>query len=76
MIMKSMDTINNQLIKIGAKEGDLVLIQSWTGRVYMNEFGLGLEMMSSHEPSALCDGCFPAMAGLRLWNKSNKKEEK
>lgn len=61
-----MDTLNNQLIKLGAKPGDKVSCESWEGRVFMNEFGLGVSMMSSHDPGALCDGCFPEMSGLKL----------
>ncbi len=66
-----MDTLNNQLIKMDAREGDEVLGDGWVGRVIMNEFGLGLMLRSSHEPQALCDGSFPAMSMLRLWKKKD-----
>ena len=68
-----MDTLNNQLIKMGLLPGDEVLGDSWIAVVIMNEFGLGLSLKSSHDPRALCDGSFPAMLNLKPYKQKNSK---
>lgn len=60
-----MQTLNNQLILLGLRAGDRVMCDSWLGEVYLNEFGLGVSIVSSHDPSAICDGSFPPLPGLR-----------
>ena len=67
-------TLNNQLIKMKAEVGDKIACNNWLGRVFMNEFGLGICMDSSHEPRALCDGFFPEMRGLKIYRKVNDED--
>lgn len=70
-----MQTLNNQLHLLGLKEGDQVICDSWIGRVYLNEFGLGVAIKSSHDPQAICDGSFPAFQGLRPWKVSRLERD-
>ena len=67
-----MSTLNNQLIGLKAEVDDKVLGDGWTGLVFMNEFGLGVSMITSHDPRALCDGIFPPMRILRLIKKKGE----
>lgn len=62
-----METLNTQLFRLGLKPGDKVQCASWIATVYINEFGLGLALDSSHDPQAICDGQFPALPGLQKW---------
>ena len=64
-----MDTLNNQLIKLGAKVGNKVLVDNWEGKVIMNEWGLGISMITSHDPRPLCDGIFPEINDLKLYHQ-------
>lgn len=70
-----MSTLNNQLHELGLRPGDTVQCASWIGKVYQNEFGLGVSIHSSFDPHPICDGLFPAIPNLKAWTTTNVVED-